>query len=484
MKLIEGITFDDVLLSPAKCSINYEDLNLTTRLTKKIKIRIPIVSSAMDTVTEHRLAIALAQLGGIGIIHRNLTIEEQAAQVARVKRYEGTIVPKPVTVTPEDTIQKVVLMRKQHGVSGFPVVNDKNKLIGIITNRDVKFVTKFNRKVKELMTTKVITAKKNISHKKAKDIFLKHKIEKLPIVNEKNELVGLITAKDIMYSYQYPDASKDSKGRLMVGAAVDDNSSNFKREEALIEKGVDILSIDKAQGFSDRVIKKIKYLKKKFKDVQIIAGNSVSEKGANALIEAGADAVKIGIGPGSICTTRIISGVGVPQITAIMEAVKSAKKKNIPLIADGGIKYSGDIAKAIAAGAETVMLGNLLAGVEESPGELIHYRGKSYKIYRGMGSLGAMKKGSTSRYFQDKEIDYEKLIPEGIEGQIPYRGSLSGVVYQLVGGLKSGMMYMGCKNIKEIHKNAKFIKISTASVKESHTHDIEIVKEAPNYWQQ
>ncbi len=484
MNFIKGITFDDVLLMPAKCSITYEQLNLTTRLTKNIKIKSPIISSAMDTVTEARLAIALAQLGGVGIIHRNFSIEEQANEVEKVKRYEGAIVPNPVTVKPEDTIQKVMLMRKQYGVSGFPVVNDKNKLVGIITNRDIKFTTNFSKKVKELMTNNVITAKQGISLKKAKDIFLNHKIEKLPLTNEKNELIGLITAKDIIYSYQYPDATRDSKGRLMVGAAVDDNSDSFKREEALIEKGVDILTIDKAQGYSDKVINKIKYLKKKFKDIQLIAGNSISEKGTEALIKAGADAVKIGIGPGSICTTRIISGVGVPQITAIIEAAKSSKKFNTPLIADGGIKYSGDIVKALAAGAETVMLGNLLAGVEESPGELIHYRGKSYKVYRGMGSIGALKKGSSSRYFQESEIDIDKLIPEGIEGQLPYRGSLSGVVYQLVGGIKSGMMYMGCKNIKEIHKKAKFIKISTASVKESHTHDVEIVKEAPNYWQQ
>ncbi|MBU1075815.1 MAG: IMP dehydrogenase [Spirochaetes bacterium] len=484
MSFIEGITFDDVLLMPAKSSINYDQLDLSTRLTKNIKIKTPIVSSAMDTVTEARLAIALAQTGGVGIIHRNFTIEQQAKEVAKVKRYEGAIVPKPVTVTPNDTLQKVMLMRKQHGVSGFPVVNEEHKLVGIITNRDVKFTTNYSKKVKDLMTTKVITAAEGISLKKAKDIFLTHKIEKLPIVNNKNELTGLITAKDIIYSYQYPDASKDSRGRLMVGAAIDDNSSSFEREEALIEKGVDILSIDKAQGFTDKVISKVQYLKKKFKTIQVIAGNSVTEKGTEALMKAGADAVKIGIGPGSICTTRIVSGVGVPQITAVLEAAKASRRYNVPIIADGGIKYSGDIVKALAAGAETVMLGNLLAGVEESPGELIHYRGKSYKVYRGMGSIGAMKQGSSSRYFQEREIDYDKLIPEGIEGQLPYRGSLSGVIYQLVGGIKSGMMYMGCKNIKEIHKKAKFIRITAAGVKEGHTHDVEIVKEAPNYWQQ
>lgn len=484
MNFIEGITFDDVLLMPAKCSIDYEDIDLCSQLTKKIKIKIPIVSSAMDTVTEARLAIAVAQLGGIGIIHRNLNIEEQAREIEKVKRYEGSIVSKPVTVKPDDTIQKIQSMRKQHGVSGFPVVTDDNKLIGIITNRDMKFVTNLNKKVKELMTRKVITAKENISLKKAQQLFVRYKIEKLPVVDEKNELTGLITAKDIIHNRQYPDASKDSKGRLMVGAAVSDNTDSFEREEALAEKSIDIFVVDKAHGYTDRIINKIKYLKKKFNNVQIIAGNIVSEEGTEALINAGADAVKIGIGPGSICTTRIISGVGVPQITAVMQAVKTAKKHNIPIISDGGIQYSGDIVKALAAGAASVMLGNLLAGVEESPGELVYYRGKSYKVYRGMGSLEAMKQGSKSRYFQSKEIDYEKLIPEGIEGQIPYRGSLSGVVYQLVGGIKSGMMYTGCKDIKELQKKARFIRISSAGIRESHSHDVEIIKEAPNYWQE
>jgi len=484
MNYIDGITFDDVLLMPSKCAINYEDLDLTSQLTRHIKIKIPIISSAMDTVTEARLAIAIAQLGGMGIIHRNLPVEEHARQIEKVKRYESYMVSRPITVKPDDTIQKIQMMRKQHGVSGFPVVNNNNKLVGIITNRDVKFTMNLKKKVKELMTKNVITANKGISLKDAQQLFIKYKIEKLPVINNKKELVGLITAKDIIHDRHYPDASKDSHGRLMVGAAVDDTVSSFSREEALAEKGVDIFVVDKAHGYTNRIINKIKYLKKKFKDIQVIAGNTVSEEGTKSLIKAGADAVKIGIGPGSICTTRIISGVGVPQITAVVQSYKASKKHKVPIISDGGIKYSGDIVKALSAGASTVMLGNLLAGVEESPGELVHYRGKSYKVYRGMGSLGAMKQGGKSRYFQEKEIDYEKLIPEGIEGQIPYRGSLSGVIYQLIGGIKSGMMYTGCKNIQDLQKKAKFIKISSAAIRESHTHDVEIIKEAPNYWQQ
>ncbi len=484
MNFIEGVTFNDVLLMPGKCSIEYNQIDLSARLTKRIKIKAPIISSAMDTVTEARLAIALAQLGGIGVIHRNLTLEEHAREVEKVKRYEGAIVTRPVTAKPDDTIHTIMLMRKKHGVSGFPVVNRNNKLVGIITHRDIKFETNFNRKVKELMTTKLIIVGKNTTPKKAQELFSKYKIEKLPVVNEKNELKGLITARDIIQDRKFPDATKDSSGRLMVGAAVDDNCNTFAREEALAEKGVDIFVVDKAHGYSDKIIKKIKYLKMKFKDIQVIAGNTVSEKGTEALIKAGADGVKIGIGPGSICTTRIISGVGVPQITAVMQASKASKKYNVPIISDGGIIYSGDIVKAIAAGAGTVMLGNLLAGVEESPGELVHYRGKSYKVYRGMGSMGAMKKGSSSRYFQDDQVDYEKLIPEGIEGQVPYRGNLSGVIYQLLGGIKSGMMYTGCKNIPQLQNEARFIKISPAGVKESHSHDVEIVKEAPNYQQQ
>ncbi len=484
MKFIEGVTFNDVLLMPGKCSIEYSQIDLSARLTKRIKIKAPIISSAMDTVTEARLAIALAQLGGIGIIHRNLTLEEHAREVEKVKRYEGAIVTGPVTAKPDDTIHTIMLMRKKHGVSGFPVVNRNNKLVGIITHRDIKFVTNLDKKVKELMTTKLIIVGKNTTPKKAQELFSKYKIEKLPVVNEKNELTGLITARDIIQDRQFPDATKDSRGRLMVGAAIDDISNSFAREEALAEKGVDIFVVDKAHGYSDKIIKKIKYLKMKFKDIQVIAGNTVSEKGTEALIKAGADAVKIGIGPGSICTTRIISGVGVPQITAVMQAAKASKKYNVPIISDGGVIYSGDIVKAIAAGAGTVMLGNLLAGVEESPGELVHYRGKSYKVYRGMGSMGAMKKGSSSRYFQDDQVDHEKLIPEGIEGQLPYRGNLSGVIYQLLGGIKSGMMYTGCKNIPQLQKKARFIKITPAGVKESHSHDVEIVKEAPNYRQQ
>ncbi len=482
LNIREGLTFDDVLLLPGKCKIEYNEIDLTTNVTRNVKLKIPILSAAMDTVTESRLAISLAQLGGIGVIHKNFTPEQQAQEVEKVKRYEGAKISNPITVSPDDSLQKIMVMRKNYGVSGFPVVRN-NKLVGIVTHRDVKFVKNYNIKVKDVMTKDVITAPENISSKKAEKIFIKYKIEKLPLVDKNGNLKGLITSKDLLTNQIYPNATKDRYGRLMVAAAVD-VELDLTREEALIEKGVDILVIDKAHGHTEKVIKKIKILKKKFKNIDIVAGNCGTSECVEDLINAGADAVKIGIGPGSICTTRVISGVGVPQLTAIYFASKAARKYKIPIIADGGIKYSGDIVKALAVGANTVMLGNLLAGVEESPGELVHYKGKSYKVYRGMGSLAAMKKGSASRYFQEDEAEYEKFIPEGIEGQIPYRGSLAGVIYQLVGGIKSGMMYTGCKTIKDLHRKAKFIKVTASGVQESHPHNVEIIKETPNYWRE
>lgn len=482
LNLSEGFTFDDVLLLPDKCRIEYNKIDLTTNVTRHIRLKIPILSAAMDTVTEARLAIALAQLGGIGVIHRNFSPEEQAKEVEKVKRYEGTKISNPITVSPDDSLQKIMMMRKNYGVSGFPVVKD-NKLVGIVTHRDVRFIRNYNIKVRDVMTKNVITAPENITAKEAEKIFIKHKIEKLPLVDKNGNLKGLMTSKDLLTNQIYPDATKDKYGRLMVGAAVDVDP-DLTREEALVEKGVDILVIDKAHGHTEKVIKKLKILKRKFKNIDIVAGNCGTSECVEDLIKAGADAVKIGIGPGSICTTRVISGVGVPQLTAIYLGAKTAKKYRVPIIADGGIKYSGDIVKALAAGAGTVMLGNLLAGVEESPGELVHYKGKSYKVYRGMGSIAAMKKGGASRYFQEDETEYEKFIPEGIEGQIPYRGSLAGVIHQLVGGIKSGMMYTGCRTIKELQQKARFIKVTASGVQESHPHNVEIIKETPNYWRE
>ncbi|MCX8092663.1 MAG: IMP dehydrogenase [Candidatus Goldbacteria bacterium] len=478
----EGLTFDDVLLIPARSSVIPRDVDVKTKLSRNININIPIVSAAMDTVTESRLAIAIAQEGGIGVIHKNLSIQEQAMEVDKVKRYESGMILEPITLTPDATVSQAAQMMTKYNISGFPICEGK-KLIGILTNRDLRFVKNKKQKVKELMTPRerLITAKSGVTLEQAKEIMHKNRIEKLPVVNKDFELKGLITIKDIEKKYKYPNATKDKYGRLMVAAAVGPSEELIDRASALIQAGVDVLVVDTAHGHSESVIKAVKELKKHFKNIDIIAGNIATEEGAKDLIKAGADAIKVGIGPGSICTTRVVAGVGIPQITAIMEAAKVAMKKGVPVIADGGIKYSGDITKAIAAGADCVMIGSLFAGTEESPGETILLEGRSFKVHRGMGSLAAMKKrGGRERYFQWEEEE-EKLVPEGIEGRVPYRGNLSSTVYQLIGGLRAGMGYCGVKNIKELKLNTKFVKITNAGLRESHPHDIIITNEAPNY---
>lgn len=478
----EGLTFDDVLLIPARSSVIPRDVDVKTRLSRNITINIPIVSAAMDTVTESRLAIAIAQEGGIGVIHKNLSIQEQANEVDKVKRSESGMILEPITLTPDATVSQAAQMMTKYNISGFPICEGK-KLIGILTNRDLRFVKNKKQKVKELMTSKekLITARSGVTLEQAKEIMHKNRIEKLPVVNRDFELKGLITIKDIEKKYKYPNATKDKYGRLMVAAAVGPSEEMMERAGALIQAGVDVLVVDTAHGHSESVIRAVKELKHNFKNIDIVAGNIATEMAAKDLIKAGADGIKVGIGPGSICTTRIIAGVGVPQITAIMEVAKYAMKKGIPVIADGGIKYSGDVTKAIAAGADCVMIGSLFAGTEESPGETILLEGRSFKVHRGMGSLAAMKKrGGRERYFQWEEEE-EKLVPEGIEGRVPYRGNLSSTVYQLIGGLRAGMGYCGVKNVKELKFNTKFVKITNAGLRESHPHDVIITNEAPNY---
>jgi IMP dehydrogenase len=478
--IIEGLTFDDVLLVPQKSNILPKDVNVVTRVAKNIQLNIPILSAAMDTVTESRLAIAMAQEGGIGIIHRNLTPRQQAAEVEKVKKSESGMILDPVTVGQNETIGEVMKIMENYRISGIPVVDRSNKLIGIITNRDLRFETDRKKLVRQVMTKKnLITASEGTDLDRAKGILHKHKIEKLPIVDKKFVLKGLITIKDIEKRRKYPNAAKDEMGRLRVGAAVGTGSDTLERATLLAEAGADIISIDTAHGHSELVIKTLKNLKNIIK-VPVIAGNIATGEAAFDLIKAGADALKVGIGPGSICTTRIVSGAGMPQITAIKNVAEVARKKKIPVIADGGIKYSGDITKALAAGADAVMIGSLFAGTEESPGETILYQGRNYKLYRGMGSLGAMVQGSADRYGQGK-VEANKLVPEGIEGRVPYKGSLAQSVYQMIGGLRSGMGYCGCQDVKALHEKAKFIKISGAGLKESHAHDVTITKESPNY---
>ncbi len=478
----EALTFDDVLLIPNYSEVLPTQVDVRTKLTKRITLNIPIMSAAMDTVTESELAIAIAREGGIGIIHKNLSIEEQAEEVDRVKRSESGMIVKPVTVSPDQTIAEAEALMRKYKISGLPVTDESGKLLGIITNRDIRFVKDYSKKIKDVMTKENLkTVPVGTTLEEAKEILHKYKIEKLPVVDENGYLKGLITIKDIEKKEKYPNACKDELGRLMVGAAIGVGPEGFRRAEALIEAGVDVIVIDTAHGHSKGVIEMVEKIKGLFPDIDVIAGNVATPEGTEALIKAGADAVKVGIGPGSICTTRIVAGVGVPQLTAIAQCSEVADKYDISIIADGGIKFSGDIAKAIGAGARVVMIGSLFAGTKESPGELVLYQGRSYKAYRGMGSLGAMRRGSKDRYFQT-EVEEKKLVPEGIEGMVPYRGPLADTIHQLVGGLRSGMGYCGAANIEEMRKKARFVKITSAGLKESHVHDVIITKEAPNYW--
>lgn len=482
--IIEALTFDDVLLKPGYSEVVPTETDTRTKLTKNLSLAIPVMSSAMDTVTESHLAIALAQQGGIGVLHKNMSIEEQAAEVESVKRFESGMVVDPITLLPDDTMSHALEVMKKRGISGFPIVDADNKLVGILTHRDLQFETRTNLKVKDLMTKKVITAPQGTSLEQAKAIFQKHRVEKLPVVDGKGILRGLITVKDIQKTIQYPNASKDKLGRLLSAAAIGATGDFFDRATVLVKAKVDLLIIDTAHGHTKRVIEATKKIKKAFPKVDLMVGNVATAEGAKALVAAGADAIKVGMGPGSICTTRIVSGAGVPQITAIMECASVTSKAKIPLVADGGIKFSGDVAKAIAAGADSVMIGSLFAGTDESPGEQILYQGRTFKTYRGMGSLGAMKKGSKDRYGQESEMNVQKLVPEGIEGRVPYKGPLSNVVNQLVGGLRAGMGYCGAKNIADFHKKTQFVRITNAGLKESHVHDVAITKEAPNYHQE
>lgn len=478
-KLIgEGITFDDVLLVPAYSEIIANDVDTKTRLTNKIQLNIPLMSASMDTVTEHRMAIAMARQGGIGIIHKNMTIEQQADEVDKVKRSENGVIADPFSLTPEHTIQDADDLMAKYRISGVPIT-EGTKLVGIITNRDLKFETDFTKKIKESMTSEgLVTAKEGITLDEAKQILGKARKEKLPIVDDDFNLKGLITIKDIEKQIKYPNAAKDEQGRLLCGAGVGITADVLDRVQALVDAHVDVIVVDSAHGHSANVLRVVRMVKDKFPDLQVIAGNVATGEGTKALIEAGADCVKIGIGPGSICTTRVVAGIGVPQITAIMSAYEEAKKAGIPIIADGGIKYSGEITKAIAAGADVCMLGSMLAGCDESPGDFELYQGRKYKVYRGMGSLAAMENGSKDRYFQ---TNAKKLVPEGVEGRVAYRGTVEDTIFQMMGGLRSGMGYCGAKDIKTLQETGRFVKITAASLKESHPHDIHITKEAPNY---
>ena len=478
-KLIgEGITFDDVLLVPAFSEVIANDVDTRTRLTNKIQLNIPLMSASMDTVTEHRMAIAMARQGGIGIIHKNMSIEEQAEEVDKVKRSENGVITDPFSLSPEHTIQDADDLMAKYRISGVPIT-EGTKLVGIITNRDLKFETDFSKKIKESMTSEgLVTAKEGITLEEAKQILGKARKEKLPIVDDDFNLKGLITIKDIEKQIKYPNAAKDDQGRLLCGAGVGITADVLDRVQALVNAHVDVIVVDSAHGHSANVLRVVRMVKDKFPDLQVIAGNVATGSGAKALIEAGADCVKIGIGPGSICTTRVVAGIGVPQITAIMGAYEEAKKAGIPIIADGGIKYSGELTKAIAAGADVCMLGSMLAGCDESPGDFELYQGRKYKVYRGMGSLAAMENGSKDRYFQ---TNAKKLVPEGVEGRVAYKGTVEDTIFQMMGGLRSGMGYCGAKDIKTLQETGEFVKISAASLKESHPHDIHITKEAPNY---
>jgi IMP dehydrogenase len=477
----EGLTFDDVLLMPAYSQILPRDVDIKTHLTKTITLHTPLLSAAMDTVTEATLAIALAREGGLGILHKNMSIEQQAEQVRKVKRSENGLISDPVTLTPNATIGEALRIMRENKIGGIPIVNNNHKLVGILTNRDLRFEENYKAPVSSIMTKEnLFTAPEGTDLKKAEQLFKQTKVEKLPIVNKQGKLIGLFTYSDILKLKSHPNAVKDVKGRLLVGAGVGITKDILQRVEALNSFDVDIIALDSAHGHTKGVIDALKSIKRSFKNIQVIAGNVGTAAGAKALADAGADAIKVGIGPGSICTTRIVAGIGVPQITAVMEAANAVKNNKVGIISDGGIRYTGDMVKALAAGANCVMMGNVFAGTEESPGETIIYEGRKFKQYRGMGSLGAMAQGSSDRYFQDVEDDIKKFVPEGIEGRVAYKGHLKEVVHQYTGGLRAGMGYCGAKNIAELQK-AKFVKITNAGIKESHAHDIDITKEAPNY---
>ena len=486
MRLLgKALTFDDVLLVPAFSQVLPKDTQLSTQFSRRIALNLPLVSAAMDTVTEARLAIAIAQEGGMGIVHKNLTAQQQAAEVAKVKRYESGVLLDPVVITPQHTVRQVMAMSDQMGISGFPVC-DGGKVVGIVSGRDLRFETRYDVQVKEIMTPRerLITVPEGTTPEQAKALLNKHKLERLLVVNEAFELKGLITVKDITKQTSFPNAARDPSGRLRVGAAVGVGEGTEERVEALVKAGVDAIVVDTAHGHSHGVIERVRWVKQNYPHIDVVGGNIATGAAALALAEAGADAVKVGIGPGSICTTRIVAGVGVPQITAIDNVAMALQGTGIPLIADGGIRYSGDIAKAIAAGASTVMMGGMFAGTEEAPGEVILYQGRSYKSYRGMGSIGAMQQGSADRYFQEATTgnpNADKLVPEGIEGRVPYKGSMVSIVYQMAGGVRASMGYCGCASIEEMRQQAEFVEISAAGMRESHVHDVQITKEAPNY---
>lgn len=475
----EGLTFDDVLLVPAESSVLPSDVGLSSKLTTDIEVKIPLLSAAMDSVTEARAAIAMAQNGGVGVVHKNMSVEEQAAEVARVKKSESTLIIDPITVRPEQPLSEALDMMDTHDISGLPVVDENGRPVGILTNRDVRFVSDVSATVSSQMTRQLIVAPADASREEAKRLMHENRIEKLIVIDEAGALRGLVTIKDIEKHKTYPNAAKDAKGRLIVAAAVGVGKDSDERADALIQAGVDVLVVDTAHGHSRGVIEAVAKLRGRYPNVQLIAGNIATAAACQALIEAGVNAVKVGIGPGSICTTRVVAGVGVPQLTAIMDCVAVAEPAGIPVIADGGIKYSGDIVKALAAGANTVMIGSLFAGTDEAPGEKILYQGRAYKVYRGMGSIGAMRRGSSDRYFQESSTD--KLVPEGIEGRVPYRGSLSDNIFQLIGGLRSGMGYVGAADIEALRHDSEFIRITSAGLRESHVHDVIVTKEAPNY---
>lgn len=483
MRLIQkALTFDDVLLVPAFSSVLPRDTSLKSQLTRNISLNMPLVSAAMDTVTEGRLAIAMAQLGGIGIVHKNLTAKEQAREVAKVKRFESGVVRDPITVPPQMRVRDVIALTQQHGISGFPVVEGA-QLIGIVTNRDLRFEERMDEPVRTIMTPRerLVTVKEGTSLAEAKALMHSHRLERVLVVNDAFELRGLMTVKDITKQTENPDACKDEDGKLRVGAAVGVGPDNEERVDALAQAGVDVIVVDTAHGHSQGVLERVRWVKQNYPHVQVIGGNIATAAAAKALVEYGADAVKVGIGPGSICTTRIVAGVGVPQITAIANVSEALRGSGVPVIADGGVRFSGDVSKALAAGANVVMMGSMLAGTEESPGDVFLYQGRQYKAYRGMGSVGAMKDGAADRYFQDNSANIDKLVPEGIEGRVAYKGSVNAILFQIVGGVRASMGYCGCSTIPEMHEKAEFVQITAAGMRESHVHDVQITKEAPNY---